>query len=132
MLAVDAPSLTASSIRQMGMWTIKGSGDAATQWIMPSPSPTTPSTISPDPGAASPSIGDPDDTLDAVIGPGEQPCGAGWLSVFNTVWPGTDTVEGSYGVQLAAVPAPAPEPSTLLLLGTGLLGLLAYAWRKWK
>ena len=28
--------------------------------------------------------------------------------------------------------APTPEPSTLLLAGTGLLGLLAYAWRKRK
>ena len=32
--------------------------------------------------------------------------------------------------ELATVPAATPEPSTLLLLATGLLGLLAYAWRK--
>lgn len=32
----------------------------------------------------------------------------------------------------SALPAPTPEPSTLLLLGTGLAGLLAYAWRKRK
>jgi hypothetical protein len=29
-------------------------------------------------------------------------------------------------------PVPTPEPSTLLLVATGLLGLLAYAWRKRK
>jgi hypothetical protein len=110
MLAVNATLsatnnlTTANGISQMGMWTIKGSGNAAAQWIMPAPNPITPSTISPDPGAASPAIGDPADTLDAVIGPGEQPCGAGWLSVFDTVWPGTATVAGSYGVQLAPVP----------------------------
>ena len=28
--------------------------------------------------------------------------------------------------------AAVPEPSTLLLLATGLLGLLCYGWRKWK
>jgi probable HAF family extracellular repeat protein len=30
------------------------------------------------------------------------------------------------------IAVPAPEPSTLLLVATGLLGLLAYAWRKRK
>ena len=28
--------------------------------------------------------------------------------------------------------APAPEPGTVVLLATGLMGLLAYAWRKRK
>ena len=33
-------------------------------------------------------------------------------------------------VQFETAPAPIPEPSTLILLGYGLVGLLAYAWRK--
>ena len=46
-------------------------------------------------------------TLDAVIGPGEQPCNTGWTSVFNAVWPGQGyTNVGSNGVQLAYVPLP--------------------------
>jgi len=28
--------------------------------------------------------------------------------------------------------APVPEPSALVLLGSAMLGLLAYAWRKRK
>jgi len=31
-----------------------------------------------------------------------------------------------------STPAPTPEPSTLVLLASGLVGLLAYAWRKRK
>ena len=30
----------------------------------------------------------------------------------------------------ATAPAPVPEPSTILLLSTALIGLVAYAWRK--
>lgn len=41
-----------------------------------------------------------------------------------------DQVFGIDSVSLA--PAPVPEPSTLVLLSAGLLGLLAYAWRKRK
>ncbi len=45
---------------------------------------------------------------------------------------------GDYYVQLdgngggVVAPVPTPEPSTLMLLAVGLVGLLAYAWRKRK
>ena len=35
-------------------------------------------------------------------------------------------------VRLQGTPTPAPEPTVLVLLATGLLGLLAYAWRRRK
>ena len=77
MLAVNATSLTASAITQMGMWTIKGPADNPTntvnQWIMPTPGDITPVAISPDPGGAQSDQSvwrSPTDTLDAVIGPG--------------------------------------------------------------
>ena len=117
MLAVNATSsatdnlTTANGISQMGMWTIKGPGNAATQWIMPAPNPILPSAIYPDPGTVSPAGQtyapyDTVDSLDAVIGPGYQPCGQGWLAPFDAIWPGTSTVAGSYGVQLAPVRLP--------------------------
>ena len=37
---------------------------------------------------------------------------------------------GSIGDNLSYTPAPTPEPSSLVLLTCGLIGLLAYAWRK--
>jgi hypothetical protein len=35
-------------------------------------------------------------------------------------------------VRVTATPTATPEPSTLVLLASGLIGLLAYAWRKRK
>ena len=37
-----------------------------------------------------------------------------------------------YGLSKVRFGASTPEPRTLVLLATGLLGLLAYAWRKRK
>jgi hypothetical protein len=61
----------------------------------------------------------------------------------SATWTETCFSDAYYGViQVPAIPgdidnpaiimtvAPTPEPSTLLLAGTALLGLLAYAWRK--
>lgn len=56
-----------------------------------------------------------DDGEANYIGFGDQP--------YNTTWTQIDNV---------AVYGEIPEPSTLALLGCGLLGLLAYAWRKRK
>jgi hypothetical protein len=41
-------------------------------------------------------------------------------------------VDGTYVTEYTDTPAPAPEPSTLVLLASGLIGLAAYAWRKRK
>jgi hypothetical protein len=143
-LAVNATSLTANAITQIGMWTGKVTDptqqyaqDYGNQWIMPAPSTYDPPMIIPDPSDLTPNgVGwGSGCTLDTVIGtnPGWQVCGPGWQPTIDTVWPppGTYSYEDTNAVQLAQVPAPTPEPSTLLLLGTGLLGLLAYAWRKW-
>jgi PEP-CTERM motif len=58
---------------------------------------------------------------------------------FGTAWNtgfGNDPVEGSSFTNWIATPdtygAPVPEPSTLLLLGAGLLGLGAYGRRKMR
>ena len=43
------------------------------------------------------------------------------------------TVSGGEGVYLdnvSVLGTPAPEPGALVLLGTGLMALLAYAWRR--
>ena len=41
---------------------------------------------------------------------------------------GVHLASGEYTLGVASV----PEPGTLVLLATGLIGLLAYAWRKRK
>ena len=43
-----------------------------------------------------------------------------------------NTVLAHYNQHVSAVSGAVPEPSTLLLAAAGLLGLLAYAWRKRK
>ena len=60
-------------------------------------------------------------TFTAVAGDVGQPFQPAFLGAAN-VYFGIDSV------RLDAIPT--PEPSTLVLLGIGLLGLLAYAWRK--
>jgi hypothetical protein len=56
----------------------------------------------------------------------------GNLGIFFNAAPGlgTNAQTGVGNVRLSY--APAPEPSTVVLLGIGMLGLLAYAWRKRK
>ncbi len=111
MLAVNAPSLTAGAITQMGLWTGRVTDstqpyaqDFASQWIMPGSG-----MIIPDPSDLTPHGAGWGSgcTLDTVIGanPGWQVCGPSWQTVIDTVWPpaGTYTYEETNAVQLAHV-----------------------------
>ena len=78
---------------------------------MPAPYNFPPPQLFPDAGYISPTdiynTTDPTDTLNAVIGPGEQPAGPGWTAVFNTIWPGQGyTNVGCDAIQLAYVSLP--------------------------
>jgi hypothetical protein len=48
------------------------------------------------------------------------------------VWSGGQMSGDMNGVCHSYLLVPTPEPSTLVLLGLGLSGLLTYAWRKRK
>jgi hypothetical protein len=48
------------------------------------------------------------------------------------LWEGNWEYIVNNGASFDATPAPTPEPSSLLLLGTGLLGLALVAFRKAK
>ena len=60
---------------------------------------------------------------------------AAWGFVFGSGAQGADTMDFVYGNYAWAVrdgdvgPAPVPEPSTIILLGTGIAGLVGYRRR---
>ena len=56
---------------------------------------------------------------------------ATWPSAIQWGCEDTPGIGAGYfnSVQFETAPAPIPEPSALILLGSGLVGLLAYAWR---
>jgi hypothetical protein len=55
------------------------------------------------------------------------------VAVYGSVLSGTDiAAHWAARNDIGLTPDPVPEPSTVVFLTTGLLGLLAYAWRKRK
>jgi hypothetical protein len=73
-------------------------------------------------------------TLTSVLATGQ---GTGWTPYYAYGCDNTGDIVGfgkvgsTYYAYLMT-PVPTPEPSTLLLAASGLVGLLAYAWRKRK
>ena len=76
-------------------------------------------------------------TYAQAVADGQYTGSATWTeNCFTNAWYGIIQVPSIPGdIDTPAIimtAAPTPEPSTLLLAGTGLVGLLAYAWRKRK
>jgi hypothetical protein len=78
--------------------------------------------------AGSPGLGYTDRNLVYETAPGDVVFNPGEKVSF---WMAIRPMAGSLSLGYVAVDA-VPEPSVLVLLGSGLLGLLAYAWRKRK
>jgi hypothetical protein len=68
------------------------------------------------------------DNIDLQLTRGNAPA----LSTLNCLYIRTTGAAGNPAVVDNLRIGTTPEPNTAVLLGTGLLGLLAYAWRKWK
>ena len=49
--------------------------------------------------------------------------------LFSTLLRQNNAVLANFEVAMRSDPSPVPEPSTWLLMGTGLIGLLGYGWR---
>ena len=68
----------------------------------------------------------------AAAAAGEKVANTGWFMAgptFHNIDQANDNTF-EYMPSVILQPVPTPEPSTLLLAAAGLLGLLAYAWRK--
>ncbi len=91
--------------------------------------------------------GDPGDTPGAIVGgafnsriqTGVLPAGdyvVGVAAFFSTAGPGgvitgaQIPLNGTYTLHVSGNAEVIPEPATLALLGTGLIGLLGYGWRR--
>ena len=73
-------------------------------------------------------------TYASAVADGENAATTGWFTagpmMINNDLPTNSAFANMPSVVLE--PQPTPEPSTMVLVATGLLGLLAYAWRKRK